>query len=746
MQIKLTAVFAFVLLGLLILLIRITVITATNGNEYAKQVLSQQSYDSRSIPYRRGEICDRNGITLASSERVYNLILDCMAVNQDRDHYVQPTLDCLSEVFGLDPADVRSLLDSEKTAQSQYQILMKNVTEEQKQAYTDYKTMTPPEGLTEEGKRDFRSLRNSIQGIWFEEQYERVYPYDDFGCKVIGFSNDVGDGIVGVEAYYDSLLKGTDGRTFGYLNQDSEYERTTISPDHGKTLTLTIDMDIQKIVEKHIQAFDDLYGTDETRGKGAENIGVLVMDPDTGEILAMADNTGYNLNKPSDLTKYYTGAEIRSMSETGYVDTLNSMWQNFCVSHSYEPGSVVKPVTVASALECGAVTDTDTFYCDGGEFVTDTQINCDNVYGHGDETLEYAIVNSCNDALMQIAAKIGITRFCNYQRLFNFGNLTGIDLPAETTGVVYTENSMHEVELATCSFGQGFTLSMVQEACAFSTVINGGYYYQPHVLKQVQNADGIVEKSVQPLVLKQPISTQVSALVRKYLTTAVQKGTGRKSQVPGYLTGGKTGTAEKINPDTHERDPGKYLVSFIGACPMDHPEVVIYVIVDEPNVQEQADSTYAQELFRSIATEVFPSLNLYPTEPVTPELLSFLGLTEDDVVQGGDTGVMTFQAFDSYGTLYNDAYVNEEGVVVSAQGQPLEGAYVNDDGDVVDGYGNVITVHKTQRQTEEVIDPVADNPDVASPPEEVDLGDTQANTVWSGVTGEDLNPAGENAG
>ena len=738
MQIKLTAVFAFVLLALLILLVRITVITATSGDEYAKQVLSQQSYDSRSIPYRRGEIRDRNGITLASSERVYNLILDCMAVNQNRDAYVQPTLDCLSEVFGLDSAKIRSLLDSEKTASSQYQILLKNVTEEQKQAYTDYKTQTPPEGLTEEAKKDFRSNRSNIQGIWFEEQYERSYPYDTFACKVIGFSNDIGDGITGVEAYYDSLLKGTDGRTFGYLNQDSEYERTTISPEHGKTLTLTLDMDIQKIVEKHIQEFDDLYGTEETRNKGAENIGVLVMDPDTGEILAMADNTEYNLNKYNDLTNYYTGAEIRAMSEATYVDTLSMMWENFCVSHSYEPGSVVKPMTVASALECGAVTDNDAFYCDGGEFVTDTQINCDNVYGHGDETLEYAIVNSCNDALMQIAAKIGITRFCNYQKLFNFGSPTGIDLPAETTGVVYTENSMHEVELATCSFGQGFTLSMVQEAAAFSTVINGGYYYQPHVLKQVQDANGVVEKTVQPLVLKQPVSSQVSALLRRYLTTAVQEGTGRKSQVPGYLTGGKTGTAEKINPQTHERDPGKYLVSFIGACPMDDPEVVIYVIVDEPNVAQQADSTYAQKLFADIATEVFPSMGLYPTEPVTSQLLAYLGLTEDDVVQGGDTGLITFQAFDKYGNLYNDAYVNEDGVVVSAQGNALEGAYLNDDGNVVDGYGNVITVKKTNRQTEEVIDPVAENPDIAHPPEDVDLGSTQENTVWSGVTGEDL--------
>ena len=379
--------------------------------------------------------------------------------------------------------------------------------------------------------------------------------------------------------------------------------------------------------------------------------------------------------------------------------------------------------------------DSDHYYCDGGEFITDTEIHCDAYpYAHGDETLEYAIVNSCNDALMQIGMRIGISNFCEYQRLFNFGSSTGIDLPNENSGVIYNRNTMHEVELATCTFGQGFTCNMIQEITAFSAVVNGGYYYQPHVVKQVLNADGSVEKNIEGLLLKQPISSQVSSLVKGYLKTAVQKGTGQKSQVPGYLTGGKTGTAEKINSETKERDKGKYLVSFIGAAPINDPKVVMYVVVDEPNVLEQADSSYAQTLFRKIATELFPYMGLYPTEEVDPNLLAYLGLTEADVVKGG-TAHQIFDAFDAYGNYYTDAYVNDDGIIVSESGTILEGAYVNEEGNAVDAYGNV----KELKQDEEVLDPKADNPDIAVPPEKMDEGiGQQAGTTWDGVTDEDL--------
>ena len=746
MQTKLTIVFAFVLLLLGILLIRITVIIGKSGNRYARQVLSQQNYDSQTIPSRRGEILDRNGIVLARSDLVYNVILDCRYVNDEPDA-VEPTVRAASDLFGLEESEVRDRLTSEQTRESQYQILKKGITQEEKDAFEAYASGEGEE-LTDEQKKE----RKLVRGIWFEQSYKRYYPYSSLASDVVGFSNDIDQGVTGMEASYNSLLSGTDGRIFGYLNEDSEFEKSTIDPEHGKTLVSTIDMNLQGIVEKYIAEFDRAHGTDNTDNKGAKNVGVVIMNPNNGEILAMADNTGYDLNNPRDLSRYYSGAEVHAMPTDKYTEALNESWVNFCVSESYEPGSVFKPMTVASALECGAVTDDDTFYCDGGEFVTDTQINCDNIYGHGDETLEYAIVNSCNDALMQIGMKMSIPVFCNYQKAFGFGSTTGLDLPNESAGVIYDKDTMHEVELATCTFGQGFTVSMIQEIAAFSAVINGGILYQPHILRQVRNADGSVEKDVPPLELRQPVSTQVSELLRRYLTTAVQKGTGRKSQVPGYLTGGKTGTAEKIDPETGRRAGGKYLVSFIGACPMNDPKVVIYVVVDEPNVDNQADSSFPQVLFREIATEVFPAMGLYPTEEVTAEMLSYLGLTQADVVKEGDGNVRKtpyFQAFDSYGNFYNDAYVNNDLEIVNTFGTIIEGAYIDDSGHVFDGYGNqaldgdgkVIRVGADQE--EEDIDPTAENPGIASPPDEMmNTADGDA-TTWAGVTSEDLASAEE---
>ena len=456
MQIKLLAVFAFVLFGLVILLSRITYITVKSGNRYAKQVLSQQSYDSQSIPYRRGQILDRNGIVLAKSNLVYNVILDCRMVNSDEEQ-IEPTIRAVCEVFGLEESKIRSLITDERTRDSQYQILCKKVPEEDKEAFDAYVSVSEERGLSDTQIAELKK----VAGIWFEEQYDREYPYDTLASNVVGFSNDIGQGVTGLENYYNEMLNGTNGRSFGYLNEDSEFQKMTIEPEHGKTLVSTLDMNIQQIVEKHIRIFEERYGSEEDRTKGAENVGVVVMDPNSAEILAMATNSWYDLNNPQDLKRLYSGTEIKAMDDTTYVETLNSVWSNFCVSSSYEPGSVFKPITVSSAIECGATRDGDMYYCDGGEFITDTQINCDNIYGHGAETLEYAIVNSCNDALMQIGMKMGISNFINYQNAFNFGMRTGIDLPNETTGVVYSRDTMHEVELATCTFGQGFTCSMV---------------------------------------------------------------------------------------------------------------------------------------------------------------------------------------------------------------------------------------------------------------------------------------------
>lgn len=627
MQIKLMAIFAFVLLILVGLNIRIAYINMKSGDTYTRQVLSQKEYDSQTIPYRRGEIQDRNGNVLARSEKVYNLILDCYQVNSD-EKYIEPTVRALVSVFGIDEDKARSLITAEDTKDSRYQILKKQLTAEEKEAFEAY-VSTEDKNLTTEQVQE----KNRVQGIWFEETYQREYLMNTLASNVLGFSNSINQGVCGIEAYYDDILNGTNGREYGYLNTDSELERTVIEPEHGNTVVSTIDVNIQQIVEKYIAEFDEEYGdgpnSEETNGKGSKTTGVIVADPNNGEILAMATNHGFDLNNPQDLSSLYTESELAAMTDKETSAALTSMWSNFCVSEDYEPGSVFKPVTVASALECGALTGDETFVCDGGEFVTDTQINCDNVYGHGTETLSDAIANSCNDALMQIAFKMKVDNFCRYQNLFYFGSRTGIDLPNESTGTVYSENNMHEVELATSSFGQSLTCTMVQEVAAFSAVINGGYYYRPHVVRQIKNADGAVVKNIEPTLLRQPISSKTSSMLREYLEAGVSGGTGQKARVPGYRVGGKTGTAEK-----YPRGNGKYLVSFIGAAPIDDPQVVVYVIIDEPNVEDQATGGYAMVIARKIMMEILPYLNIPQTEEIDEQLLYELGLTWEEA-QGG---------------------------------------------------------------------------------------------------------------
>ena len=736
MQKKLLASFAFVLLLLAGLLIRIATISATRGNRYAKKVLSQQSYDSRSIPARRGEIQDRNSIILARSDRFYNVVLDCYAINE-KEEYLEPTVDALEKIIGVDRGDTLDVIVSEKTKDSRYQVIQRNISPEMKKEFEQYQRGSDlsADALGRDAYYDALSERANIQGVWFEEKYLRTYPYDSLASKIIGFSNAIDVGTTGIENYYNDFLNGTNGREFGYLNDNSEFERTTIEPEHGKTLRLTIDMNIQEILQEKIDAFDRAYGDEAHNGKGAKNVGVIAIDPNSGEILGMATNREYDLNNPTDLTtEGYSGAEIKSMDDETYVDELNTKWENFCVSEGFEPGSVFKPITVASALETGSVHDGDGFVCNGSLFITDTTIKCDNIYGHGEETLEYAIVNSCNVALMTIGMQMGISNFIKFQQAFGFGSMTGIDLPNENPGVVYNRETMHEVELATCTFGQGFTINMVQEASAFSAVVNGGYYYQPHVVSQMISADGSSVETVEPILLRQPVSTSVSKLVRGYLKTAVQKGTGRKSQVPGYLTGGKTGTAEKIDPRDGTRWKGHYVVSFIGAAPIDDPKVVLYVVIDEPNVAEQADSTYPQVLFRQIATELFPYLGIYPTEGITDDLLQYLGISKSDTVKN-EVKSSTFQCFDSSGILYNDAAVNKKGEVVDSAGNVISGCVVDmDKGIVTDAYGNQIEVDMSPLLGEK--EQVAENPDIASPPNEVE-GDGQDDTTWSGATSSD---------
>lgn len=642
MKRKLAGLFIIILLALVGLILGITYINAKSGDKYTKQVLaqSQQQYDSTKIPYKRGDITDRNGNILATSVKVYNVILDCMAVNSDKE-YKEPTKQALSEYLGIDSDRVEELLTGESTKNSQYQIMKKEVSMEDKKNFEKLTNIPSDKEEAEALTDEETSFRNNVQGIWFEEDYKRTYPMNSLASDVIGFTYSGNTADWGLEGYYNSTLNGTDGRKIGYFNDDSTLEQNIIDSVNGKNLVTTIDVNIQGVVEKYIQAFDNALADGPNKetngGKGAKNIGVIVANPQNGEILAMGSNDPYDLNNPRDMSHIYSESQLAAMSDSETEENLFQMWRNYCVSDDYEPGSVVKPIIMASALEAGVITESDTFVCDGGEQVSDRFIRC-AVYpdAHGTQSPGEAIMNSCNDAMMAIGHRMGASAMLAYQDKFNFGTRTGIDLPGEGTGLLFTEANMNETELATTSFGQGFTCTMIQELAALAATINGGTYYQPHLVKEVTDDAGMTVKSISGNVLKEVISQEVSADIREYMGMSVEQGTSRTAKIPGYSMGGKTGTAEK-NP----RGQGNYLVSFVGFAPLNTPQVLIYVVVDEPNVEEQASSSYAQYIAQAVLSEVLPYLNIYPDEAVEEELQlweEFGGVSRLDERTGTEEG------------------------------------------------------------------------------------------------------------
>ncbi len=629
MQEKLAITVIVITLALFALIYVLYRIIDTKQDSYNQIVLSQQEYDSRVIAYRRGDIVDRNGTYLATTEKVYNLILDPRQIMSDEEDYLNASVTALVTVFGYDETEIRTLIT--ENPNRSYVRYERQMSYDQKEAFETYESET---------NRSFSAAdsHERVKGVWFEDEYRRVYPYDSLACNVIGFSgSDSGMGTGGIEQSYNDYLSGTNGREYGYLNDDSNLERVIKSAVNGNTVVSTIDLNIQNAVENRIRQW-----VNETNSK---QIGVVVMDPDNGEVLAMASKSTFNLNQPRDLQGLYTDEEIRQLGRTeavadykrknreqgltitedqvseyytdAEIDSLgqqvawNQIWRNYCVSDTYEPGSPSKIFTVAAALEEGIISTEDTFFCDGFQQVGDYTIKC-TAYskgGHGVLTLAESLMQSCNDAMMQIAAKIGIQKFSRYQHMFGFGSKTGIDLPgeADTSSLVYTAENMQAADLATSSFGQTFNCTMIQMAAAYCSVINGGSYYEPHVVRQILNEQGSVIKKVEPNLVRETVSESTSSFIKEALFRTVEQGTGKAAGVEGYQIAGKTGTAEKI-----PRGNRKYVVSFCGFAPAYDPEVLVYVVIDEPAVEDQAHSTFASGVFSQIMSDILPYLNVFP--------------------------------------------------------------------------------------------------------------------------------------
>ena len=608
---RLGVFFVLVLLAFAGLCIRLIYITKDNQDDYQKKILAQQAYDSKVINQKRGEILDANGTVLATSKEVYNVILDVkLLLNSEESGSSAKriaTVDALSSIFSVDKAQINEYIDS--VPDSQYYVVKKGV------GYDEMSRFLPlTEKPSEESAGD--SLYNKdICGVWFEKYYTRYYPQGSLACDVIGFSLSDGQASYGLEEYYNDILKGTSGRKYGYLSDDSTVEITTIPPEDGDTLVTTINANVQMIVEKYLKEFNDEYENNARPGFGANNIGCIVMRADSGEILAMASYPDFDLNNPKDISRYYTEEEIAAMEEDGTLkDAYDKLWKNFCITDTYEPGSVMKPFTVAMGLESGAMSGGEVVYCGGSLHVGEYDIPCHNTSGDGYLTVKQAVAKSCNVCLMTYADTIGKSRFLKYQNIFNLGLRTNIDLSGEsrTDSLVFNENTLNETELATASFGQGFNVTMIQMAAGYAALVNGGYYYEPHVVSKIVSSTGSVIKNVEPRLVKQVISNTTSDNIVDYCNAVVTEGTGWRAKPAGYEVGGKTGTAETV-----PRGNGEYVVSFMCHAPANDPKIICYVVIDRPNVSVQEDAKYSSIVSKKILTEILPYLNIPMTEEVS---------------------------------------------------------------------------------------------------------------------------------
>jgi stage V sporulation protein D (sporulation-specific penicillin-binding protein) len=637
MQARLLLVFCVISLLLVGLMGRLIYIIQVNGDRYTKQVLSRQSYVSAVLPFKRGEILDRNGTVLARSELQYRLILDPRLLILN-DEYITATKTALKDHFNIENEIIESIL--KEKPDSQYAIVAKNLKYDAVQSFKDL--MSSDEG-------------DDIIGVWFEEEYVRNYPYNALACDVLGFTSTDNTGYWGIEEYYNEELNGTNGREYGYYDSNLNIERIVKKAVNGNSIVSTIDANVQRIIQEHIVAFNNEFGS--------KGIGILIMNPNTGEIIAMASNQEYNLNKPRSLEGIIAEDLLSAMTDEEKTKALNALWKNDVISSSFEPGSTFKPMTIAAALEESIVTENNTYICDGGEQVGDSYIHCSLRSGHGEITLGQALMFSCNDALMQIVTQEGKDIFHRYQSSFGFGAKTGIDLPGEAAGIIFPLENLNITELATSSFGQAFNTTMIQMSAAFSSLVNGGNYYEPSVVKQIVNDSGATVQEFDRLLVRQTVSEETSEFIQKYMYQTVEAGTAHGAQVEGYAIGGKTGTAQKL-----PRDAKTYVVSFLGCAPAINPEMVIFVMIDEPqNVVKQADSSIATKFASRIMAEVLPVLGIYPEgdidyllpseEDISAEEGSTDNTNESDVQE--DNGNQTSEETDNEGDTDNTVNIED---------------------------------------------------------------------------------------
>ncbi len=596
--------FVFFLALLVIIISRLFYWQIVRGNQM-KEAAERQQTNQTAINARRGTIYDRNQNVLAESATVNTVVCNPQQIEKDckdeegdvRKSDLRLIASTLAEILDLDEDDVFDKI----TKENKFQYIKKRVTVEEADAIKKLKDSSAD-----------KQTAKLFSGVYFEEDSKRYYQYN-LASHIIGFTGYDNDGMQGIEMTFNNYLSGRAGtvlsaRNAGGTTAEKQYE-ADIDAQKGDDIVLTIDETIQSILEKYLEQ----ACVENVLKEGACGI---IMNPKTGEILAMATKPDFDLNDPTALSQYEkfaigmddviakTKSENTEERNEAIAQIRNKMWRNKAISDTYEPGSTFKILTAAIALEEGAADLNSQFYCGGAKQVADRKIKCHKVSGHGAEDFARGVINSCNVVFMDLGLRIGSEKFQEYFKAFGLTKKTGIELIGES-GSVYYKNRMSETDIATSSFGQGFSITPIQLIRAISAVINGGNLMRPQIVKEIRNAGGIV-KSFYPQVENKVISEQTSAAMRNILERVVAdpNGTGKNAYIKGYRIGGKTGTSEK------GRNNGKRIASFVGFAPADDPQIICLVMLDEPQVANKYGGTIAAPLVGSIIEETLEYMGI----------------------------------------------------------------------------------------------------------------------------------------
>lgn len=580
--------FALMVIALGALIFRIGYWQVVRGNEMKEAVLRQQT-SKTAINASRGTIYDRNQKVLAESATVNTVVCNPQQIAEDGGALVVASH--LAEILNMDKEEIFEKL----TKKNRFQYIKKRITVEEADAIKKLKDSSVDE-----------EMAKLFSGIYFEEDSKRYYQYN-IASHILGFTGYDNNGIQGIERTFDDYLMGRAGsvlsaRTASGLSSEYQYEEA-YDAEKGDDVVLTIDETIQSILEKYLEQAC-------VENKLKEGACGIIMNPQTGEILAMATKPDFDPNKPTDMARFSKYAiemdtlfansesEDDEIANEAIAAIRNKMWRNKALSDTYEPGSTFKILTAAMALEEGAANLSTQFYCNGSKQVADRTIRCHKVAGHGAEDFARGVINSCNVVFMDLGLKLGSSKFQEYFKAFGLTQKTGIELIGES-GSIYYQGKMSETDIATSSFGQGFSVTPMQMITAVSSVINGGNLMKPQIVKEIRNRGGIV-KSFYPEIVNRVISEETSATMRSILESVVNdpKGTGKNAYIKGFRIGGKTGTSEK------GRNNNKRIASFVGFAPADDPQLICLVMFDEPQVANKYGGTIAAPVVGSVIEEV----------------------------------------------------------------------------------------------------------------------------------------------